>query len=417
MSGKGVLFVVRSFSRTGAQPIRFREILSFLSSSFDVHVLELTHGQGGVRHENGLTIHSLEYSLPGRMFNREGIPSGTMPGVRGKPGKLKSVVTRVVRTLLFPDSVITEGGRIRREALRLTREHKFDVVVLSAFPFTLMLSIRALRRKTEAGVILDVGDPFYKNSKNGFIRDKLAFAFEKRYLKSVDRLIVTNAITRDHYLRNYAFLEPEQVAVVSHGVSASFIRAVRGNERDQAISRDPSVFRLAYAGQLYMKMREPFELYKAISRLNTQYPPRAVRLDMYGSYNQEFLNCGPAAPYMSFKGLISHDDLIKTYLDYDAVVFIDNAYGMQTPGKIFEIALINRPVLCIADRNDSPALEELNGYGHIVVSVNRSEMIIDAIRKIMNTEFLFLHAEESERFAWESRSQQYKKIIGEVING
>ncbi len=183
--------------------------------------------------------------------------AGTMPGVRAKPGKLKSVITRVARTLLFPDSVITEGGRIRREALRLTREHKFGVVVLSAFPFTVMLSIRALRRKTGAGIILDVGDPFYKNSKNGFIKDLLARTFEKRYLKDIDRLIVTNTITRDHYLRTYKNLRPEQVSIIPYGVSESYISAVRSESDEYARSGERKYFSLVYAGQLYQGLREP----------------------------------------------------------------------------------------------------------------------------------------------------------------
>jgi len=417
VSGKGVLFVVRSFSRTGAQPIRFREILSFLSSIFDVHVLELTHGQGGVRHENGLTIHSLEYSLPGRLFNREGIPSGTMPGFPGTPGNLKSVVTRVVRSLLFPDSVITEGGRIRREALRLTRKHKFDVVVLSAFPFTVMLSIRALRRKTGAGIILDVGDPFYKNSKNGFFRDLMARSFEKRYLKDIDRLIVTNAVTRDHYLRTYKNLRPEQVCIIPYGVSESYIAAVRSESGKYARSGEREYFSLVYAGQLYQGMREPFELYKAISLLNESDQAREVRLDMYGSYNSEFLKAGSAARHITFRGQVAHGDLINVYLHADAVVFIDNAYGMQTPGKVFEISMINRPVLCIADRGQSPALEVLHGAGHIVITANKAEMIAPAISKIMDTGMTLSNTAAPEEFSWSARSQQYKQILTEVING
>lgn len=417
MHKSSLLFVVRSFSRTGAQPIRFRQILSHLAGHYEIHVLELTHGQEGVRHESGITIHSLGYSWPGRLFNPGDARTGTRGGMAGRSGKLKTVLTRLARNLLFPDSLITEGTRLRREAVRLAAGLKCDVVVLSAFPFTVLLCINVLKRKTAARVILDIGDPFYKNSKNGLIRDQLAFVFEKRYLKSVDRLIVTNAITRDHYLSNYTFLRAEQVAIVSHGVSDSFISAVSGNEGVQTLERDRSVFRLAYAGQLYMKMREPFELYKAILLLNDQKLSGEVRLDMYGSYNREFLNCGAAAPYVSFKGMIAHNDLVRTYLDYDAIVFIDNAYGMQTPGKVFEIALINRPVLCIADRANSPALSEISEYSHIVVTENKSDMIVSAIRKIMETEFSFRALKNVRSFSWESRSQEYKKIIDEVING
>jgi hypothetical protein len=51
-----LLFVVRSFSGSGAQPIRFRQIISYLVPEFDVHVLEFTHSRGGIRNKNGITI-------------------------------------------------------------------------------------------------------------------------------------------------------------------------------------------------------------------------------------------------------------------------------------------------------------------------------------------------------------------------
>ncbi len=412
-----VLFVVRSFSRTGAQPIRFRQIVSYLSSVFEIHVLELTHGQGGVRHESGITIHSIEYSLPGRLFNRADIPAATLSGNAGASGKLKPALMRLARNLLFPDSVITEALRLRSETVKLTASLECDLVVLSAFPFTVLLCAGSLRRKTDARIILDVGDPFYRNSKNGFVRDLMARAFEKRHLKHIDRLIVTNGITRDHYLDTYKFLKPEMVGIVSHGVSESYISAVRSNRGDQPQVRHKGHFNLVYAGQLYRGMREPFELYHAIGLLNEANTDGAVRLDMYGSFNREFLNCGSAAPHIFFKGLIAHQDLINVYLDSDAVVFIDNACGMQLPGKVFEIALINRPVLCIADRPLSPALEVLRGYGHIVITENKSDMIVRAILKIKNTKFSFHPSENSPGFSWESRSRQYKQILDEVIHG
>ena len=370
--------------------------------------------------KKGLPYHSLKYSLPGRLLNRESNPSGRIPGKPGAPGrpaKLRSVVTAVVRALLFPDSVITEGGRIRREVLRLTKELRFDAVVLSAFPFTVMLSIRALKRKTGAGIILDVGDPFYKNSKNGFIRDLLARSFEKRYLKHVDRLIVTNAVTRDHYLSTYKNLRPEQVCIVPYGVSESFISAVISESGANTRKGNRADFSLVYAGQLYKGMREPFELYMAISVLNESDHARDVRLDMYGSYNTEFLNTGSAARHIHFRGQVAHEDLINVYLDADAVVFIDNAYGMQTPGKVFEISLINRPVLCIADRVQSPALEVLNDAGHIVMTSNKAEQIARAIRKIIDSGMTFQNSAVPEEFSWAARAQQYKHILTEVVNG
>ncbi|HOE25025.1 MAG TPA: hypothetical protein PLA17_05535 [Bacteroidales bacterium] len=49
MTASSVLFVIRSYSRTGAQPIHFFEIIDYLAGVFSIHVLELIHGKPGTR--------------------------------------------------------------------------------------------------------------------------------------------------------------------------------------------------------------------------------------------------------------------------------------------------------------------------------------------------------------------------------
>ncbi len=65
--------------------------------------------------------------------------------------------------------------------------------------------------------------------------------------------------------------------------------------------------------------------------------------------------------------------------------------------------MINRPVLCTADRGQSPALEVLHGAGHIVLTPNKAEMIVGAIRKIMDSGITFINHVASGRIFMESQ--------------
>lgn len=408
-----MLFVVRSYSRTGALPIRFRQIAAFLAKDFNIHVLELTHRREAVTIENGVTVHSLEYSRAGKIFNPE--KSWTISGTAGSPSYNRpfAIFKRHIRSLLFPDSVITEVLRLRKEVVRLTVEHRFRVVVLSAFPFSVLLCAKSLRKRTTAKVILDVGDPFYRNSTNGIIRDFLARRFERRHLRFIERLVVSSDAVRLHYLQSYGFLSPGAVRTVAMGITVSIIPAP-AVEAEKVVKRLPGEpFRLVYAGQLYLKMREPFELYRAVTSVNREHDKK-VSLQMYGSFSREFSAGYENVDGIEFPGPVAHGEIASVYKNADVVVFIDNAYGLQTPGKIFEVAFVNRPVLFIADRDQSPALDLISGLNHIAVVKNRADSIAAAIIGILQMKPQYPSPEKIREFLWENRADEYSQIINEL---
>ena len=413
-----LLFVVRNFSGIGAQPIRFREIINFLSFEFDIHVLELTHDREGVRHEAGITVHSVKYSWIGNILNPP-VTAVSASGIVGRQGSSIARLKRFARSILFPDSLATEAIKLRREVLRLAGELRCDAVIVSAFPFTTLICLKAIKQKSGIKTILDVGDPFYKNSKNGYVKDIFARLFEKRYLKYADILVVTNTLTRDHYLNSYPeSLSPHQVRIIPMGVSEAFLSEVRGSKDEEKVLGDKRQFNLFYAGQLYQRMREPFELYSAVTEIRKDNTLPTVRLDMYGSFNKGFVAGFENSESVFFHGHIRHEDLPELYRNADAIVFIDNAYGMQTPGKIFEIALTGKPVLFISDRKQSPAFEVIKDLDHFVVTGNKSEMIISAIRKVITETTGEGHPLfPANSFLWETRAAQYKQILTETPTG
>jgi len=413
LAGPGVLFVVRSFSGTGAQPIRFRQIISHLKKEYEIHVLELTHCNAGVREEDGITIHSLAYSRIGKILNPPGRNISSAPGGRASASRKIAVLKRHIRSLFFPDSVVTEGARLSREAVSLTLRYGFRVVVLSAFPFTVLRSAKALKRLTGIRVILDVGDPFYRNSRNRFLRDLMARSFEAKHLRFIDSLVVTNEMTRNHYINTFIHPGPEAVHVVPMGISESMAKGFSGKPVHYSGTSPNAPFILIYAGQLYRKMREPFGLYRAVMDLNIEAGAK-VHLQMYGSFSREFSSGYEEDGMISFMGQIPHNEITEVYSNAGAVVFIDNAYGMQTPGKVFEVALLQKPVLFIADRSESPALEVVNGLKHIVITANQPDLIAAGIRRIMVMEHEYPSPEMVQRFLWENRARQYEQIINQL---
>lgn len=410
------LFVVRNYSGIGAQPIRFRQIIGHLSPINEVHVLELTHDREGVRHETGITIHTLRYSRIGRILNPR-VASISPAGKDAGKGKSVTSIKRFVRSILFPDSLVSEALRLKKAVLRLTGDLDFDAVIVSAFPFTTLVCLKALKQKTEAKTVLDVGDPFYKNSKNGLIKDLLAREFEKHYLKYADSLVVTNKLTRDHYLDTFGEqLQPERVKIIPQGVSESFLGLVKKERGESSRTDRGSQICIVYAGQLYRGLRDPFELYRAVTEMWNEGIRPGIVLHMYGSYSREFTDGFSTSECIVFHGHIRQEELPDVYLNSDAVIFIDNAYGMQTPGKVFEIAVLGRPVLFISDREQSPAREVVEDLDHFVITENKSGKIIPALRKVLSDNFYpHKQADVAEGFLWETRAASYNELLTGLI--
>jgi len=413
-----ILFVVRSYSRTGAQPIRFRQILHFLSRDFDIHVLELSHNETELRHEDSITIHSLRYSFAGRLLNPAEHNVTGMPGKKRILSRPVTILKRMIKWFIFPDSIITESSRLKRESLKLAGELKCNAVVLSAFPFTTLICARSLKKLQGIKTVLDIGDPFYKNSKNGFFKDIFAHRFEKHYLRYIDLLVVTNEITRSHYLSVYPDrLQPDQIRVIEQGVSPSFISGTRKEQSGPDISGDKGVFNLVYAGQLYKRFREPYELFRAVLKANSLNSGDKIILNMYGSFNRQFVDGFDTTDKIVFHGQVKYDRLLDIYSGANAIVFIDNAFGLQTPGKIYEIALLGKPVLFITDRDDSPALGVVKELNHFVITANKAEKIVSAINNITKSEFSFQTSLPETVFLWENRASQYKQALMGLIYG
>lgn len=411
-----LLFVVRAYSTTGAQPNRFRQLHKHLKSRFEIHVLELTHGVGGIRVEERIIIHSLEYSKLGKLLNpdKKRASLANSSDVKNPLDSARILIKKLIRNLLFPDSVVPEAFRIRKEVRRLVSIYGFRLIVVSAFPFTTLCSIGGLRKIFKVKIVLDIGDPFYSNSDNGSLRDLLARQFEKHYLKEIDALVVTNANTKTHYLTTFNNqIQTESVYIVEQGVNEEFIRAV--NMVTSEANRNSSDIRLVYAGQLYRKLREPFNLYKAVEICNSSCSGIKISLHMYGTYNKDFYPRGGVSENIKMMGQVSFEEIVKVILGADIVVFIDNAFGLQTPGKIFELALLKKHVLFISDNLDSPASSVARSYNHFHFTGNSPMQIAQAIDKILSSGEVPEQETLNKNFLWEKKADEYTKVFDSLL--
>ncbi len=73
--------------------------------------------------------------------------------------------------------------------------------------------------------------------------------------------------------------------------------------------------------------------------------------------------------------------------------------------------LTGRPVLFITDRSESPALEVIKGFSHVITTINKAEAINAAIERLILMDPVYPAREQVSGFLWENRAAEYKKLI------
>ena len=256
--------------------------------------------------------------------------------------------------------------------------------------------IRGLDKKIK--IIVDLSDPFSLNGANNYAfvyNSSYIRRYERNALKNVDDVVVLNPVIKELYEKAFNI---SNVHVIEQGVK-EISPLVKTNDFLQ--KREVS---LLYAGGLYKRFREAFELYKAIDILNAN-----VSLDIYGNIDTSLLPENNAK--VLYHGQVDHKELYQAYLDTDILVFIDNNRGYQVPGKILELIAMQKPVLFIYSNKNSPTLSYIKESEFVIKVGNSSNEIIEGIKRIQNTDFSKLKAAELSQYYWSSLISKYNDII------
>lgn len=399
-----ILFVVRGFSSAGAQPLRFRKLISFLKKTHNIVVVEYTDKDEIIKEEENLVIIRLKYSKLGKFFNRrqKGVSENNFQNGNKQVSKVLYIF-RFLKTLVFPDPFITEILGLKSQLRKLIIEYKIDLIVGSAFPHsTLMLSTVA--KKANLPFIYDIGDPFFGNANNLYLKNFFARYYEKRYLKKISRLVVTNIQTQKFYETNYPFLV-SKIDIVEQGIDPPKTKG----ETKVSLLNENKHFKLLYAGQFYSKLREPFELYKAINEINTNLNGNSYLLSIFGNISNIFTPTN--LEFISLNGYASNEEIWDHIEKSDIVVFIDNSFGIQTPGKVFEVIASRKPILFIGDNLNSPAYTIAKTYPNVFYCSNKKEDIKTTINLIVSTSHSSYELKNIEKFYWENRANDFNEII------
>jgi hypothetical protein len=324
--------------------------------------------------------------------------------------KLKKIIYRqIIRRFSFPDEFIFIRRWYFMETMKQLKEGQYDIVLIGVPPYSFYHLARSLKKNfPHIKLLIDISDPFYGNvtvlHSGNLLRKMFAKAYEKKFVNLADHIVVLNEEIKTFYERTFGI---KNITVIEQGVDNLVIEKIsdtyRLNTKQEKNKNQPVV--LVYGGLFYKKFREPFELYKAVESSKSN-----IKLKLFGKINPTFIP--EPSDRIEYYGRVSQEDLFREYMQADIIVFIDNAYGIQVPGKTIELMIFNKPILFISSNRQSASIRYFQNCHNLIRVENTYKSIeqaLNSIKKIIDPD-TFPEVDISGYY-WQNLIPKYLTII------
>ncbi len=396
MHKRKVLFFAPSYTKNQPRGIRFQNIIKYLEKDYNVHILAFDYDILFQKSPVS-SLYIIEHGFISKILNKNIFFPSQIGTIRGK---ILGLFNFLLSKLLFPDNMIIEKQKIINEIIALHEKHNFEFIVSVATPFTSFAIGKELKEKgLKFKWIVDIGDPFAENRARSFskrAKEKAKF-YEESTLSHADAIVVTNPMTGKMYKEIYPKLLETEIAVIPQGADIVINNKTYNNVND--------TFTLVYAGIFYPKLREPYELFKAIKQWNEQCDLNIYGMpDIYGLHNKK----------IHFMGRVLHNKVLDAYNSADVLVFIDNAFGLQTSGKIFELLAMQKPILFISDNSASLTKELVGECNFVFFTTNSARNIEQALQNIKENKNNFVFDFDVNSVSWKQRAEAYANLFEKI---
>lgn len=412
MAQKTWVFIIPAFFENRPQAIRFKKLLSYHNNE-EIKIIVITNEKDVkeflFEEKLNVTIRTYPSSKFGSYINQFYYPKNLYQYSKFLE-ILRPYVRAVFKRVLFPDMFTIEYYRILNSVIEIQKNHVIDGLLISSSPHSLLKTSKTFKSIDFRidKVLYDIGDPLYNNSskKNRPIFNILAKKYERKYLKYIDTLIVTNKETKQHFQKLYA----------TSPISTKVRLLPMGGEipeQDTTSFLIPAkdCYTIMYAGIFYKKLRSPQPFFNALIQLNKKKSPK-FELDIYGNGMNYYKKNLPKelTNYVKFHEVVDNKHIQELYGKYDFLLHIDNAFGLQTPGKNFELYLSNKPIIFLYEF-ESSSYNLFYSKPGVISARNDSKSIVKKLSTIKGLKWSSRVDESVEEYTWNSRYNQLLNIL------
>lgn len=271
--------------------------------------------------------------------------------------------------LLFEYPYIELMGMVKRA---LKNEHDYDALISIAIPYPVHWGVAKIwskgTKKNPARVwIADCGDPYMGEDNDTFKKPFYFGWVEKWFMRKVDYITVPTAGAIQGYYSEFH----SKIKVIPQGFRFEDIKVYKSKKQNSY-----PIF--AYPGMFIPGRRDPKELFEYLCRI-----PIHFEFHIYTSTTQW------VEPYIKksngkiqLKTMVPRDKLLYELSKMDFVVNFENADTKQTPSKLIDYVIINKPILSIktGNLNKSVIDEFVNGnYENAKIIENPNQYRIENV--------------------------------------
>ena len=249
---------------------------------------------------------------------------------------------------------------------------KYDFIISSSDPKSSHLFVMKLlekqRERFQGKWIQIWGDPFFaditqtnKNRKR--IRDE-----ESRLVKAADLVFYVSQLT----------LNQQKALYTEYGGKMRYtpIPYVQEHFTENRKPYQSSCINLAYCGDYSPAVRNLVPLYEAVNDSDN------LRLVICGGSTEPLCS----TRNVEVRGRVAYNSVRTVEDEADILVFLANKKGAQIPGKIYQYAGTNKPVLFILDGDEESLKKQFERYGRFVFARNSSADIMQMLRKMISSD-------------------------------
>jgi hypothetical protein len=245
---------------------------------------------------------------------------------------LKRIVNRIAEQFLYYPN-ITDIFYIRKKLLE--EKNSYDALISIAAPHSIHWGVASLPRKIRKKIartwIADCGDPFMFAENLQYTRPFYFSILENLFCSRCDKITVPTGASKYGYYKKYQ----KKIEVIPQGFKfdlSSIYNKVKTNEKEKII---------AYAGSLNINRRNPKHLIKYLldSDKKFKFYIFSNNLNLVNEWAKSYPNKIILSEYLPREKLL---DFLKSV---DFVINFQNKGQSQTPSKLIDYAIVNKPVL------------------------------------------------------------------------
>lgn len=326
----------------------------------------------------GVEIIRTESFNPNSLFKKKGTVN--MPS-----SWIMKFIGRISKSIFIPDNKIFWSAKAGKIADKLLNNEKFDAIYVSVPPFSSIKPFAKLKEKYDLPLFVDYRDAWLSNQFRFYPTPFHKYLHKKNedsVLRKVDRVIVVNRIIKENLIKNYQFLNFNDVDIIPHGFDQDDFNNA------ELLPKSNEKMIITYSGIFYEKIT-PKYLLKAFKEISIHNPDVAANIELrfVGHFKKENLKLVKKLKlekFVNIVGYLSHNEVVKQIISSDILWLMlpqTERMNIVSPGKLYEYFGSRKPI--IASLPEGIAKINAEKYGaSFITSPDNIEEIKKCILKV-----------------------------------